>query len=60
MMASWTEQMGYPLLKVTGAELGPGAEATLTLEQAWFLVDGDLVSQSLSLQSKPQHSPLSR
>mmetsp|Transcript_115080 Transcript_115080/g.245862 ORF Transcript_115080/g.245862 Transcript_115080/m.245862 type:complete len:882 (+) Transcript_115080:55-2700(+) len=42
LMASWTEQMGFPLLKVTGFEMGADS-ATLTLEQCWFLADGSEV-----------------
>lgn len=38
-MASWTEQMGYPLLRVTKAELSPTV-AEITVEQSWFLMDG--------------------
>lgn len=42
MMASWTEQMGYPILKIVKADLSSGT-ATLTVEQSWFLVEGTLV-----------------
>jgi puromycin-sensitive aminopeptidase len=46
-MASWTEQMGYPLLRVTKADLTATA-AELTIEQSWFLMDGSSVSPILS------------
>mmetsp|Transcript_22391 Transcript_22391/g.48727 ORF Transcript_22391/g.48727 Transcript_22391/m.48727 type:complete len:894 (-) Transcript_22391:273-2954(-) len=39
MMASWTEQMGFPLLKVV-AEDWQDNKVLLTLEQSWFLTDG--------------------
>ncbi|KAL7538749.1 hypothetical protein ACHAXR_008772 [Thalassiosira sp. AJA248-18] len=39
MMASWTTQMGFPLVTVTG-EKWEGNQVTLTLEQEWFLSDG--------------------
>jgi len=39
MMASWTEQMGFPLVKVVGEDWKAN-EVTLTLEQTWFLTDG--------------------
>ena len=42
MMQSWTTQMGYPVLKVTGSEFGGGA-AKIKLEQSWFLADGSEV-----------------
>jgi puromycin-sensitive aminopeptidase len=42
MMASWTEQMGYPVLTIKGVEMGAGS-VTLTVEQTWFLMDGTLV-----------------
>lgn len=37
MMASWTEQMGFPLVTVTG-EKWENDKVTLTLEQEWFFV----------------------
>jgi len=39
MMASWTEQMGFPLVKVT-KETWEDDKVTLELEQMWFLSDG--------------------
>ncbi|GKY96228.1 hypothetical protein MPSEU_000582700 [Mayamaea pseudoterrestris] len=39
MMTSWTEQMGFPLLKVVGEDWKADA-VTLQLEQVWFLADG--------------------
>ena len=42
MMASWTEQMGFPLVRVIG-ETWEGDKVTLELEQSWFLSDGSSV-----------------
>jgi puromycin-sensitive aminopeptidase len=39
MMASWTEQMGFPIVAVTD-EKWEDDKITLTLEQSWFLSDG--------------------
>lgn len=39
MMASWTQQMGHPFLKVLSEEWGEHS-VTLELEQQWFLADG--------------------
>ena len=39
MMASWTEQMGFPILKVVEEEW-QSDKVTLKLEQSWFLSDG--------------------
>jgi puromycin-sensitive aminopeptidase len=39
MMASWTEQMGFPLLKVV-KEDWQDDKVVLELEQSWFLADG--------------------
>lgn len=39
MMASWTEQMGFPLVKVIGEDWQDD-KVVLTLEQSWFLSDG--------------------
>ncbi|KAG7368830.1 aminopeptidase [Nitzschia inconspicua] len=39
MMASWTEQMGFPLLKVL-KEDWQDDKVVLELEQSWFLADG--------------------
>lgn len=44
MMASWTEQMGFPLVTVTG-EQWEDDKVTLTLEQSWFLSDGSELSE---------------
>jgi len=43
MMASWTEQMGFPLVTVTGEEWEDD-KVTLQLEQEWFLSDGSPLS----------------
>uniref|UniRef100_A0A7S1B8F5 Aminopeptidase n=1 Tax=Corethron hystrix TaxID=216773 RepID=A0A7S1B8F5_9STRA len=42
LMASWTEQMGFPLLKVTD-EKWEADKVTITVEQSWFLSDGSEV-----------------
>eukprot|EP00619_Florenciella_sp_RCC1007_P009660 CAMPEP_0205917612 /NCGR_PEP_ID=MMETSP1325-20131115/9274_1 /ASSEMBLY_ACC=CAM_ASM_000708 /TAXON_ID=236786 /ORGANISM="Florenciella sp., Strain RCC1007" /LENGTH=182 /DNA_ID=CAMNT_0053285053 /DNA_START=72 /DNA_END=616 /DNA_ORIENTATION=- len=39
VMGGWTEQMGFPLLEVTGREEKAGS-VTLTVKQSWFLADG--------------------
>ena len=39
MMASWTEQMGFPLVKVIGEDWQDD-KVVLELEQSWFLADG--------------------
>ena len=39
LMASWTEQMGFPMLKVT-KETWEDTKVTFELEQQWFLSDG--------------------
>jgi len=39
MMASWTEQMGFPSVKVVAEEWSEH-RVDLTLEQSWFLSDG--------------------
>mmetsp|Transcript_17250 Transcript_17250/g.23737 ORF Transcript_17250/g.23737 Transcript_17250/m.23737 type:complete len:895 (-) Transcript_17250:165-2849(-) len=44
MMASWTEQMGFPLLRVT-KETWEDDKVTLELEQTWFLSDGSELSE---------------
>lgn len=44
MMKSWTEQMGFPLLKVVG-ENWEDDKVTLELEQVWFLSDGSELSE---------------
>ena len=43
MMASWTEQTGFPLVSVVG-EMWGEEEATFELEQTWFLSDGSELS----------------
>ena len=43
MMASWTTQMGFPLVTVTG-EKWEDDKVTLSLEQEWFLSDGSPLS----------------
>lgn len=42
MMASWTEQMGFPLLKVV-KEDWQDDKVVLDLEQSWFLADGSAI-----------------
>ncbi len=42
MMASWTEQMGYPIVRVDGVDLSDASKAVLTVSQSWFLVEGSL------------------
>ena len=39
MMASWTEQMGFPLVKVVNEDWQDD-KVVLELEQSWFLADG--------------------
>ena len=39
LMASWTEQMGFPVLLVTSATKVEGG-VNLNIEQRWFLADG--------------------
>lgn len=39
LMASWTEQMGFPLVRVVREEWSADS-VTLELEQSWFLSDG--------------------
>ena len=43
MMASWTTQMGFPLVTVVG-EKWESNQVTLSLEQEWFLSDGSPLS----------------
>jgi len=47
MMASWTEQMGYPIVRVEQADLTDG-KAYLTVSQSWFLVEGALSKEEES------------
>ena len=44
LMASWTQQMGYPYLKVVD-EKWTDSEVTVTLEQNWFLSDGSTTAE---------------
>jgi len=44
LMSSWTEQMGFPLLKVS-SETWTDEQVTLELEQSWFLSDGSKLSE---------------
>mmetsp|Transcript_28554 Transcript_28554/g.62170 ORF Transcript_28554/g.62170 Transcript_28554/m.62170 type:complete len:893 (-) Transcript_28554:81-2759(-) len=44
MMASWTEQMGFPLVRVVG-ETWKENEVTLELDQLWFLADGSKLAE---------------
>lgn len=41
-MASWTEQMGYPCVRVERAEFTDRGQCVLTVSQAWFLIEGAL------------------
>jgi len=41
-MASWTEQMGYPVVTVKSHNYAAG-KLTLTLNQQWFLADGSKI-----------------
>jgi puromycin-sensitive aminopeptidase len=45
MMASWTEQMGFPLVKVV-KEDWQDDKVVLELEQSWFLADGSECPES--------------
>jgi puromycin-sensitive aminopeptidase len=45
MMASWTEQMGFPLLRVV-EEDWQSDSVTLKLEQSWFLSDGSELDEA--------------
>jgi puromycin-sensitive aminopeptidase len=47
LMASWTNQMGYPYLKVVGEVWGEGS-VEITLEQGWFLSDGSTTEADAS------------
>jgi puromycin-sensitive aminopeptidase len=50
MMTSWTEQMGFPLVKVV-KEDWTAESVTLELEQIWFLADGsELDEEGLAKQ----------
>lgn len=42
LMASWTEQMGFPVLKITDETWGEKT-VEITVEQSWFLADGSAV-----------------
>jgi len=44
LMASWTEQMGFPLIRVTD-ESWEDDHVTLKIEQSWFLLDGGALSE---------------
>ena len=44
MMASWTEQMGFPIVTVTD-EKWENDKVTLSLEQSWFLSDGSELTE---------------
>jgi len=52
MMASWTEQMGFPIIKVLN-ENWSATEVELELQQQWFLGDGTDTSQSDKLWKVP-------
>lgn len=45
MMQSWTEQMGFPVLRVVNEEWSEHGVA-LTLQQSWFLADGCAISRT--------------
>jgi len=55
VMATWTEQMGYPVVTVTKVEWAEDlSKATLSLEQKWFIADGsDKSEQKNKLWSIP-------
>merc|ERR1719327_2418277 len=40
MMSSWTNQMGFPVVKVVADPAANGDSENLSLEQSWFLADG--------------------
>mmetsp|Transcript_50293 Transcript_50293/g.145843 ORF Transcript_50293/g.145843 Transcript_50293/m.145843 type:complete len:890 (-) Transcript_50293:64-2733(-) len=40
MMSSWTQQMGFPVLKVLTDPLEGEGSAEMEVEQSWFLADG--------------------
>eukprot|EP00640_Fibrocapsa_japonica_P000353 CAMPEP_0113937194 /NCGR_PEP_ID=MMETSP1339-20121228/3867_1 /TAXON_ID=94617 /ORGANISM="Fibrocapsa japonica" /LENGTH=883 /DNA_ID=CAMNT_0000939869 /DNA_START=46 /DNA_END=2697 /DNA_ORIENTATION=- /assembly_acc=CAM_ASM_000762 len=52
MMRSWTEQMGYPVVKVVGEEWG-ATSVKLTLEQSWFLQEGSVSAEEDKLWTVP-------
>ena len=53
LMKSWTEQCGFPLLKVVKEEWNADAEeVTLTMQQTWFLSDGSLDQDQKSESKK--------
>jgi len=54
MMATWTEQMGFPL--VTVASNAEGGAATLT--QSWFLADGSSPTEEEISTRKPWTIPI--
>ena len=40
IMSTWTEQMGFPLVKVEQVEGAEGGKMKLKFTQSWFLADG--------------------
>ena len=40
IMSTWTEQMGFPLVKVEQVEGAEGGKLKLKFTQSWFLADG--------------------
>tara|TARA_B110000971_G_C19677421_1_gene349499 strand:+ start:325 stop:570 length:246 start_codon:yes stop_codon:yes gene_type:complete len=41
IMKSWTEQMGFPLLKVDSYKV-ENSSAIITVSQSWFIADGSM------------------
>lgn len=46
MMASWTEQMGFPVVEVKSFAVS-GSTAKLSLEQSWFLATGEVPEEKV-------------
>lgn len=57
MMASWTQQMGHPYLKVL-SETWNNDSVTLELEQSWFLADGGSAEAGSDEETKLWTIPL--
>jgi aminopeptidase N len=57
MMASWTQQMGHPYLKVL-SETWNNDSVTLELEQSWFLADGGSAEAGSDEENKLWTIPL--
>jgi aminopeptidase N len=54
MMGSWTQQMGFPMLKVLNDPMQDNADS-IEVEQSWFLADG---SQEPGDDAKKWHVPV--